>query len=315
MTALVLLTALAATPYSPLTRSDAQPASWDGAFVDTARSRELPLRVYLPASKAPAPVILFSHGLGGARTNSVYLGEHWASRGYVAVFMQHPGSDESVWKNVPQDERLSAMKDAASVDNALLRIKDVSVVLDALTRWNATDGHMLEKRLDLAHVGMSGHSFGAVTTQAVSGQSFPFSPIDPRERRISAAVMMSPSMPRRGDPKKAFASVSIPWLLMTGTHDEAPIGKQTAKSRLEVFPLLPAGDKYQVVFDGAEHSAFSDRALPGDSKPRNPNHHRAILALTTAFFDSTLRNDAAAKAWLANDARSVLEEKDRWQTR
>lgn len=315
MTALVLLTALAATPYSPLTRADAQPASWDGAFVDSARSRELPVRVYLPASKAPAPVILFSHGLGGARTNSVYLGEHWASRGYVAVFMQHPGSDESVWKNVPQDERLSAMKDAASVDNALLRIKDVSVVLDALTTWNATAGHVLEKRLDLAHVGMSGHSFGAVTTQAVSGQSFPFSPIDPRERRISAAVMMSPSMPRRGDPKKAFASVSIPWLLMTGTHDEAPIGKQTAKSRLEVFPLLPAGDKYQVVFDGAEHSAFSDRALPGDSKPRNPNHHRAILALTTAFFDATLRSDAAAKAWLANDARSVLEEKDRWQTR
>ncbi|MBM4777554.1 MAG: dienelactone hydrolase [Archangiaceae bacterium] len=314
MTALVLI-ALAATPYSPLTRPDAVPASWDGSFTDASRSRELPVRVYLPASKAPAPVILFSHGLGGARTNSVYLGEHWASRGYVAVFLQHPGSDESVWKNVPQAERLSAMKDAASVDNALLRIKDVSVVLDALTTWNATAGHTLEKRLDLAHVGMSGHSFGAVTTQAVSGQSFPFSPIDPRERRISAAVMMSPSMPRRGDPKKAFASVAIPWLLMTGTHDEAPIGKQTAQSRLEVFPLLPPGDKYQVVFDGAEHSAFSDRALPGDSKPRNPNHHRAILALTTAFFDATLRNDAAAKAWLTKDARSVLEEKDVWQTK
>lgn len=314
MTALVLI-ALAAAPYSPLSRPDAVPSSWDGSVVDSTRSRELPVRVYLPTSKGPAPVILFSHGLGGARTNSVYLGEHWASRGYVAVFMQHPGSDESVWKNVPQSERLAAMKDAASVDNAMLRIKDVSVVLDALTTWNATAGHALEKRLDLSHVGMSGHSFGAVTTQAVSGQSFPFSPIDPRERRISAAVMMSPSMPRRGDPKKAFASVSIPWLLMTGTHDEAIIGKQTAESRQQVFPLLPPGDKYQVVFDGAEHSAFSDRALPGDSKPRNPNHHRAILALTTAFFDATLRNDAAARAWLAKDARSVLEEKDVWQTK
>jgi predicted dienelactone hydrolase len=314
MTALLLI-ALAATPYSPLTRPDAQPTSWDGAFIDTARSRELPVRVYLPASKAPAPVILFSHGLGGARTNSAYLGEHWASRGYVAVFMQHPGSDESVWKNVPQSERLSAMKDAASVDNALLRMKDVTVVLDALATWNATAGHALEKRLDLSHVGMSGHSFGAVTTQAVSGQSFPFTTIDPRERRISAAVMMSPSMPRRGDPKKAFASVTLPWLLMTGTHDEAVIGNQTAESRRQVFPLLPPGDKYQVVFEGAEHSAFSDRALPGDSKPRNPNHHRAILALTTAFFDATLRSDAAAKAWLMKDARSVLEEKDTWESK
>ena len=27
--------------------------------------REIPLRIYLPAGKAPAPVVLFSHGLGG----------------------------------------------------------------------------------------------------------------------------------------------------------------------------------------------------------------------------------------------------------
>jgi len=48
----------------------------------------------------------------------------------------------------------------------------------------------------------------------------------------------------------------------------------------------------------AEHSAFGDRPLPGDQKPRNPNHHRAILALSTAFWDAYLRGDAAARAWL-----------------
>lgn len=41
-----------------------------------------------------------------------------------------------------------------------------------------------------------------------------------------------------------------------------------------------------------EHSAFTDRPLPGDTDPRNPNHHRAILALSTAFWDAYLRDNS-----------------------
>lgn len=68
------------------------------------------------------------------------------------------------------------------------------------------------------------------------------------------------------------------------------------------------------MLDGAEHSAFGDRALPGDTHERNPNHHRAILALTTAFWDAYLRDDADAKKWLdGDDAKSVLEKADHWQ--
>ncbi|NLC82242.1 MAG: dienelactone hydrolase, partial [Lentisphaerae bacterium] len=45
-----------------------------------------------------------------------------------------------------------------------------------------------------------------------------------------------------------------------------------------------------------------------------PNHHRAILALSTAFWDTHLRGDDAARAWLTGDGpRSVLEKNDRWQ--
>ena len=81
-----------------------------------------------------------------------------------------------------------------------------------------------------------------------------------------------------------------------------------------MYPALPAGQKNELVLDGAEHSAFTDRALPGDALPRNPNHHRALLAISTAFFDSTLKGDAAAREWLeGKGARAVLEEKDLWQ--
>jgi hypothetical protein len=81
-----------------------------------------------------------------------------------------------------------------------------------------------------------------------------------------------------------------------------------------VYPALPPGGKYELVLEGAEHSAFSDRALPGDRERRNPDHHRAILALSTAFLDAWLRDDGASRKWLDGDGpRSVLEKGDRWQ--
>ena len=286
--------------YDPLRIEGPKPEYRDFTVHDDARSRDIPFRVYLPATSEPAPVVLFSHGLGGSRQGNPYLGEHWAGRGYVVVYVQHPGSDDGVWKDLPPAKRLAAMQKAVGLDNFLLRCKDVSVTLDQLERWNKTEGHELAGRLDLDHIGMSGHSFGAVTTQALSGQTYAIGGKF-TDQRIKAAVAMSPSAPRQGDPKQSFSAVSIPWMLLTGTNDESVIGNSDAKSRLAVFPALPPGSKYELVLDKAEHSAFSDRALPGDVEPRNPNHHRAILALTTAFWDAYLRGNAEAKAWLDGD--------------
>ena len=101
---------------------------------------------------------------------------------------------------------------------------------------------------------------------------------------------------------------------MTGTKDSAAIGGQSVASRLAVFPALPEGRAYEVVLHDAEHSAFVDRPLPGDRAARNPNHHRAILALSTAFWDAFLRDDDDARGWLdGDDPRTVLEADDRWQ--
>lgn len=282
---------------------------------DAARARDLPVRVYLPARTNAAPVVLFSHGLGGSCENNPYLGSHWAARGYVAVFAQHPGSDETVWQDVPTQARRAAMARAASLENLKRRVADVAVLLDTLTAWNGEPGHVVSGRLDLTRIGMSGHSFGALTAQAVSGQRFPLGMLDATDPRIKAAVMMSPGAPRLGRAETAFGAVEIPWLLMTGTKDDSLISHADAASRLKVFAALPPGDHhYELVLDGAEHSAFGDRALPGDRQPRNPNHHRAILALSTAFWDTHLHGDDAARAWLTGDGpRSVLEKADRWQ--
>ncbi len=316
----VLLTGVlkvaSAAVYDPLQVSTSEPVKTvDLTVHDAGRDRDIPLLVYLPASTKPAPVILFSHGLGGSRKNNAYLGKHWSGRGYAVVFVQHPGSDESVWREAALLQRLSAMKKAASGQNYLLRVKDIPAVLGQLEQWNKTPDHALHQRLDLQHVGMSGHSFGAVTTQAVSGQAAPLVGQRFTDVRIDAALALSPSSPERFDSAVSFGSVKIPWMLMTGTHDVSIINDTTVASRLDVYPHLPNTiDRYELVLHNAEHSAFSERSLPGDRQHRNPNHHRAILALSTAFWDTYLRNDPAARQWLQGpESSKLLEAQDRWQ--
>ena len=312
------------TPYDPLsTPSRFKPEILNLDVHDNARRRAIPIRVYLPQEKSPAPVILFSHGLGGSRETSPYLGKHWSARGYVAVFLQHPGSDESIWKGKSAAGKKAGMSGGASGKNFILRVNDVRVVLDQLDQWNKTARHALAGRVNLDKVGMSGHSFGAQTTQAVSGQQFMRRGALLTDSRIDAAIIMSPSCPRRGSPQSAFGNVSLPWLLMTGTKDVAELlggrsendrsPEEVMKSRLAVFPALPSGDKYELILFQAGHEAFTDRKIFG-KEPRNPNHHRVILAISTAFWDWHLRGDASAKDWLCGDgAKSILEDKDAWR--
>jgi predicted dienelactone hydrolase len=314
--ALVLASAATAgaATYDPLRLPAVEaPAPVDLEVHDKGRDRDIPLRVYLPAQGGPAPVVLFSHGLGGSREGSSFLGRHWAAQGFVAVFLQHPGSDSSVWEGKGREQGMRELRKAANVKNFKLRAEDVPAVLDQLERWNSRSGSVLHGRMDLSRIGMSGHSFGAITTQAVSGQGYASGGQRFTDKRIDAAILFSPSSPQRGAPEEAFAKVVLPWLLMTGTEDQAPIG-DTVAGRLAVYPALPPGGKYELVLDGAKHSAFTDRPLPNDTGERNPNHHRAILAISTAFWDACLKGDAQARAWLDGEAvRQVLEPADRWR--
>jgi dienelactone hydrolase len=310
--------------YNPLsTPSQFSPEILNVEVYDKARQCEIPIRIYLPKDKSPAPVVLFSHGLGGSRETSPYLGRHWSARGYVAVFLQHPGSDESIWKGKSAEGKKAGMQGATTGKNFMSRVKDVRATLDQLDQWNKSASHALAGRLNLDTVGMSGHSFGAVTTEALSGECFADRGPLLTDSRIDAAIIMSPSTPGRGTPAAAFGSVSLPWLLMTGTKDVAELlggrsindksPEEVMKSRLAVFPALPSGDKYELILHEAGHEAFTDRKIFG-KEPRNPNHHRVILAISTAFWDWYLRGDASAKDWLQGDgAKAVLEKDDSWR--
>jgi predicted dienelactone hydrolase len=310
---LVALTALETANYDPAVTSGKVEVI-DIKFTYGNENREVPLRIYLPEVSSAAPVLLFSHGLGGSRENNKYLGNHWAGRGYVVVVMQHAGSDTDVITEAPRLQKFAAIKAAASGKNLQHRVRDVKETLDHLESLNRPGG-TYGGRFDLTKVGMSGHSFGAVTTEAVSGQSFGRLGQPSLEKRIKAAVAFSPSPPASGNDSTTFSKVQIPWLLMTGTNDQSPIGKRTdAESRRLVFKQLPNSNMfYELVFDGGEHSLFSDfRADPNDQLDRK--RKRAIQAVSTAFWDAYLKGDADAKEWLNNSGPAkLLDSADVWQ--
>lgn len=278
--------------------------------------REVPLKFYLPAKQVgPAPIILLSHGLGGSREVGNYLGQQWAGRGYVVVAMQHLGSDESVWEDAPIGQRRRILTQAANGATFQDRMKDVPATLDQLEKWNQDSKHPLHKRVDFGKVGIAGHSYGAVTAQALGGQQFgPLGPLY-RDPRIDAVVALSPSPPKRGDAQVAFAEFELPALLMTGTKDGDSVGRTTPERRREVYSAMPAGGKYHLVLKDAEHSAFSDH-LDHKRAEHNPNHHAVILALSSAFWDCHLFDREEAREWLASSSPyKLLEEGDLWQTK
>lgn len=286
---------------------------------DAARNRNIALRVVLPSPRpaAPAPLILFSHGLGGSRQTSKYLGQHWAARGYAVVYPQHCGSDEAVWQNVPPEQRPAALAQAASAENARHRIADIHVVLDQLEQWTQAEEHTLAGQLDLSSVGMSGHSFGALTAQALGGQLPAAATAAGHghcDSRIRATLAMSPSPPP-GNLEAAFGAVKIPWLMMTGSKDHAPLGYMTPTIRRDVFNHLPPTiDRYELTLGGGHHFAFTDNKLPATAPPRHANHHPTILRVSTAFWDAHLRQDPSAKQWLQGQrVRATLDPGDRWR--
>ena len=144
----------------------------DLSFGDAARARELPIRAYLPQARVPAPVSPVQPWSGRQprrqRLSWATLGGAWlsgrlpAASGQRRIRSGRSGLRRNVWTRCRQ---------AASIENFIARVGDVSATLNQLERWHTTEGHELFGRVDLSRIGMSGHSFGALTTQAVSGQA------------------------------------------------------------------------------------------------------------------------------------------------
>jgi predicted dienelactone hydrolase len=281
-------------------------------WTDPARGgRSLPVRIRLPEGGGPAPAVVISHGLGGSRDGLGYLGRALAAAGFVAVHIQHPGTDIALWQGGGGDFSMALMAAALDAGQALARLQDGLFALDELARRVAAPG-ALRGRVDLSRLGVAGHSYGAWTVQHLLGQRLPggergLALPDPR---LKVGIALSPVPPRGLPPRLAFGRVATPMLHVTGTLDSGYIEGATPQDREIPFRAISGPPQALAVLEGANHAAFADEPAAG---PRwsNPAYHARSAGLAVLFLRAALFGDAAARTALRAGAPGLLEEGDR----
>ncbi|RWK52656.1 hypothetical protein [Mesorhizobium sp.] len=293
----------------------------DGAFRDESRSRSVPYRLYAPAALSSAcPVILMSHGIGGSREAMPYLGRRLAESGYVAVHLQHSGTDSSIWQQANSlAEVYRILREAMWDANAArARFQDVPFALRELARMNG-EGR-LAGRLDLTRIGMAGHSYGGVSTMVAAGQRMgPGGQWSFKEPSIRAGLVMSPNIPIQGGELAAlYRDIDIPLFHITGTKDgnAVPGNKEFDPiQRTLPYEALTIPHQYLLVLDGADHNAFSGlKHGPHAHGPEEETRYtRVVQDGAVSFFDAYLNGKTAALAALRHEFQSSLEPTDRFE--
>ena len=253
---------------SPIARlSHASGNTVDLDWQDTGRDRSVPVRLYLPerrsAERALAPLVVFSHGLGGSRYGYSWLGSYFAANGIASLHVQHIGSDRAVWSERGNPlAMLGRLQQAASEREALARVQDLRFAIDKLadSSFSAT--------IDTRRIVAAGHSYGANTALLASGARVDRPGLDTRvsDPRITSVVLISaPPFHGEGSAEKILARLSLPSLHITATEDtiRLPGYYSTVDDRVALFDATPGPDKTLVVFAGGSHSMFTDRTSPG----------------------------------------------------
>lgn len=184
----------------------------------------------LERAGAPYPLLMFSHGSCGYAFQSTFLTSILASHGFIVVSPPHPGNVLGEGCGRPQNQ----------VDSAVERPEDIRFVLDRMLDANADSGSPFFGSIDPARLGMSGHSFGGLTTYIVAQ----------RDRRYRVFMPMAPAA-------LINPVLAAPSLTLIGAIDSVVDNADTIAGQAD--DLSPA---FLVSVHDAGHYAFSDGCFP-----------------------------------------------------
>jgi predicted dienelactone hydrolase len=293
----------------------------DQTLHDGKRNKDLPIRIVVPKSGGPYPVIVFSHGAGGSGRNYFGLTAFWASYGYVVIQPTHNDSLALRAENgtsLPSGPRQLVEEYLHNYQDWIDRVRDMTLVMDSLGDLERRLSE-LKGKLDQKRIGVGGHSYGAFTTQMIGGVTLDI-PGQPRaqsfgDARPRAFVLLSPQgKSANGLTESSWQTMTRPTMSMSGSNDTGVMG-QLANWRRDPFTYSPAGDKYLVWIDGANHMSFTGALAqtPAAGTSRGLLFSRlnqgadqkavfdCVKVASIAFWDAYLKDDPKAKTYLKSD--------------
>lgn len=262
---------------------------------DAARGRTIPVLIRAPIHTDPAPLVLLSHGLGGSRDGLAYLGEALAASGYVAIHLQHHGSDTAIWQGAA-DPRAAMAAAARDIRAALARLQDIGFALDRVT-----GGQEPGLRIDPGRIAIAGHSYGAWTVSHMLGERLPLGGLGLGlpDRRLRAGIALSPIPPLGVPAEQAYREMSAPILHVTGTQD---LGMGVADWHARTLGYHNAdAPGFLAVLEGANHAAFAGEEVIGGHW-NDPTFQGRTAMVSRLFLDTVLRGNTAARAALLDGA-------------
>jgi predicted dienelactone hydrolase len=284
----------------------------DEIWTDAARDqRQVPALVRWPA-QTPLGVLVFSHGLGGHREGADVWGHAWAKAGFVVVHLQHAGSDAASLRG-----GLFSIRKASSQEQFVARVSDVKFAIDEIER-RRTQKTGRWGEIPAGKLGVAGHSFGARTSMALAGFTYPrtggWSGADPR---IKAFIALSPALGKYAtleQGRKDAKAITRPMLVVSGSLDGEVVNNgETVESRRMVYDALPEGKKALLWIEDADHFTFAGNETPirGNFLLRRPavseaaevQHHAVVADATTQWWLAQLHGEAlsAPKGLAAQD--------------
>ncbi len=279
-----------------------------GEFIDLARDgRHVPYKIYYPTEHNlnNIPVILWSHGFGGNRDGASFISRFLAGQGYIIIHITHIGTDSSLWEGKKGHPWDILQKVKISRETTLNRMLDIPFILDQLPIF-AKENPEIGKYMDLKHIGMSGHSFGSMTTQVMAGMKFPNHEnelIDMQDERICCGILYSPTpishLTNEID-SKIYGSINIPLFHMTGTDDASPLGGYDYNFRLVIHQNAGHKNQYLQILDDGDHMIYNGTRGKLGNNPKREEHEEKIKNASFAFWEAFLKNNKDAKTWLEN---------------
>ena len=139
----------------------------DIVLKDSSRNRDIPVRVTYPEALGPVPVIVFSHGAGGAARTFDALARFWATRGFAVLAPGHADGAAATAKD-PGAESVREPAGDATADARTWesRARDLSFVVAAT---GAIEARVAGLKLDESRLGVGGQSLGAFSAMLLAG--------------------------------------------------------------------------------------------------------------------------------------------------